>query len=80
VNVSEVAALFTGIAAIITSLTGAGALVWAVTRGSPREREIAARTAVQKVLDTPNGDDDGDLPDALKRLAEELRRQREEGE
>jgi hypothetical protein len=77
VNVGDLANLLTGVAAIITSLTGSGALVWAITRGSPRERRIAARTAMERTLDPPL-DDDGELPDALKRLAEELRRQREE--
>lgn len=75
----DLASLLTGIAAIITSLTGSGALVWAVTRGSPRERRIAARVAVERVLDPPNGDD-GELHDAIKRLADDLRRHREEDE
>jgi hypothetical protein len=78
VNVSDFAQLLTGAAAIITALSGAFVSIWAITRGSPRERELAARGAVQKVLDMPDDDDD-DLQEAIGELIEELRRKRGDG-
>lgn len=72
---SDLAQLLTGVAAIITALSGAFVTVWAITRGSPREREIAARAAVEKALDPPDDDDD-ELHDALEQLVDELRRKR----
>jgi hypothetical protein len=72
------AQLLPGIASIITALSGTVVSIWAITRGSPRERETAARAALQKVLDAPDDDDD-DLQDAIGELVAELRRKREGG-
>ena len=72
---SDLAQLLPGIASIITALSGTIVSIWAITRGSPRERQAAARTAVQKVLDAP-GEDDEDLNEAIDELIDELRRRR----
>ncbi len=72
---SDLASLLTGLAAIITALSGAFVTTWALLRGSPREREIAARGAVQKFLESPDDDDD-ELADAIDELIAELRRKR----
>jgi len=75
--VGDLAQLFTGVAAIITALSGAFVTTWALLRGSPKERESAARKAVQRFLEPD--DDDDDLQDAIEELIAELRRGRGEG-
>jgi hypothetical protein len=70
--VSDWATLLPGIAAVITSLSGTGGLIWAVTRGSPREREKAAQGAIDRVL----GDDKDDELAAL--IVEILERRRKD--
>jgi HAMP domain-containing protein len=77
VSVSDLASLFTGIAAIITALSGAFVTTWALLRGSPRERAGAARAAVRQLLEPP-GDEDDELADAIEELVQELRRKRGE--
>lgn len=72
----DLASLLPGIASIITALGG----VWighrALTKGSPKERESAARHAIDRVLgdDDDNEDDEESRAEAraelLKRLLE----------
>jgi hypothetical protein len=55
---SGLGTLFVGIAAIISSLVSAGALLVSVRRGSNRENQRAAEVAVQVVQNasSPEGD------------------------
>jgi hypothetical protein len=73
VGVSDLASLLPGIAAVITSLSGAFVAIFAITRGSKREREQAAQSAIDRVL----GDDEDD---ELAAVLEEILRQRKDGE
>jgi hypothetical protein len=57
--------LLPGIAAVFTALSGPAVAVYAIRRGSPRERERAAQGAIDRVL----GDDaDADLVEALEEI------------
>lgn len=75
---SDWAALLPGAAAVITSLTGGFVAVWAVTRGSKRERRSAARGAIDRVLGNDDEDEDDDRTEAITELLEELLRQRKD--
>lgn len=74
------ASLLPGIAAIITSIGGVFVSVYAVTRGSKRERKRAAENAIERVLGTDDDDEDDDRREAITELIEELLRQRKDDE
>jgi pyruvate-formate lyase len=82
VGVSDLAELLPGIAAVITSVGGIVVSLYAIRRGSKRERERAAGNAIDKVIS--GGDDDGDdddRRDAIAAVVEEiLKRQEKDGE
>jgi hypothetical protein len=81
VGVGGLAELLPGIAACITSVGGIVVSLYAIKRGSKRERERAAGKAIDKVT---GGDDEGqddDQRDAIAAVVEEiLRRQAKDGE
>jgi hypothetical protein len=58
--------LLPGIAAVITSLSGAFVAIFAITRGSKREREKAAQSAIDRVLS--GGDEDDELAAVLEEI------------
>lgn len=75
---SALAQLLFGIAAIITALfTGVTGFL-AVTRGSPRQRQEAARGAIDRLLHNSDEDEDGDLHDAVTDLLEKMLEQRKD--
>jgi hypothetical protein len=76
VGVSDWASVLPGVAAVITSLSGAFVAVFAITRGSKRERRSAARGAIDRVLG--NDEDEDDRTEAITELLEELLRQRKD--
>lgn len=73
---SDLASLLPGIAAVITSMGGVFVSVYAVTRGSKRERKRAAEGAIDRVLGTDDDDEDDDRQEAVTELLEELLRQK----
>jgi hypothetical protein len=76
VYVSDWATLLPGFAAVFSSVGGIGVSVYAITRGSKRERKRAARGAIDRVLGTDDEDEDADRHEAITGLLEELLRQR----
>jgi hypothetical protein len=75
VSVSDWATLLPGIAAVFTALSGPAVAVYAIRRGSPRERKRAAQGAIDRVF----GEDEDD--DELVELIEEmLHRRRKDDE
>ena len=78
-DVGDWAQLLPGIASIITALGG----VWighrALTKGSPKERESAARHAIDRVLGDDDDTDDEDRSDARAELLKRLLELEEEG-
>lgn len=81
-GVSDLAELLPGIAAVITSVGGIVVSLYAIKRGSKRERERAAEKAIDKVT---GGNDDEDQDDdqraAIAAVVEEiLKRQAKDGE
>lgn len=75
---SDLASLLPGIAAVITSIGGVAVSMYAITRGSKRERKRAARGAIDRVLGTDDDDTDDDRQEAITELLTELLRQRED--
>jgi hypothetical protein len=79
VDVGDLASLLPGIASIITALGG----VWighrALKTGSRRERDNAARHAIDRVLGDDDDQDDEDRGDARAELLKRLRELEEEG-
>lgn len=72
---SDLAALITSIAGLITSVGGIVIGSLALTRGSPRERERAAKNALSLFA---GGDDEPDDQDAAQwRAIDDLRRKLE---
>jgi hypothetical protein len=80
VGVSDLASLLPGIAAVITAIGGVFVSVYAVTKGSQRERKRAAEGAIERVLGTDDEDEHDDRHEAITELLEELLRQRKDDE
>jgi hypothetical protein len=78
VGVGDWATLLPGFAAVITSVGGLGVSVYAIRRGSKRERKRAARGVIDRVLGTDEDDEDDDRHEAITGLLEELLRQRKD--
>lgn len=72
-DVGDLASLLPGIASLITALGGVYLGRLAITRGSPKERENAARHAIDRVLGDDEDDDDEDRSDARAELLKRLR-------
>jgi hypothetical protein len=77
VGVGDWATLLPGVAAVFTALSGPAVAVYAIRRGSKRERKSAARGALDRVF---GGDDDEDEDryEAVTKLLEELHRRRKD--
>ncbi|WP_326565066.1 hypothetical protein VSH64_24810 [Amycolatopsis rhabdoformis] len=75
---SDLASLLPGIAAVITSIGGIVVSVYAINRGSKRERRRTAEKVIDRVLGNDEDDDeDDDRSEAIAELLEELRKRRE---
>lgn len=69
----DLASLLPGIASIITALGGVYLGRLALKKGSPKERESAARHAIDRVLGDDDEDDDGGRDEARAELLKRLR-------
>lgn len=78
-DVGDLAQLLPGIASVITALGGVYLGRLALKKGSPRERQSAARHAIDRVLGDDDEDDDGGRDEARAELLKRLR-ELEEGE
>lgn len=76
----DLASLLPGIASIITALGGVWIGLRALNKGSPRERESAARHAIDRVLGDDDDQDDEDRGDARAELLKRLRELECDGE
>lgn len=74
------ASLLPGIAAVITSIGGIVVSVYAINRGSKRERRRAAEKVIDRVLGADAEDDEDERSEAVAELLEELLRKRREGD
>lgn len=74
-----VAELLPGIAACITSVGGIVVSLYAIKRGSKRERERAAEKAIDKVTGGGEDDQDDAQRDAIAVVVEEILRRQGKG-
>lgn len=74
---SELASLLPGIAAVITSIGGVVVSLYAINRGSKRERQRTAKTVIDRVLGADDEDDQDDRSEAIAEILEELRKHQE---
>jgi hypothetical protein len=72
VNVGELAALLTSIAAVISAIAGGVVGVLALTRGSPREREQAAKAALDRLAGKDEDDTNAEQWKAIEKLQRRL--------
>lgn len=76
---SDLASLLPGIAAIISAIGGVFVSVYAINRGSARERKQAARNAIERVLNPDDDeDDDTDRQDAIDAILKALEQKRKD--
>jgi hypothetical protein len=73
VGVSDWATLLPGLAAVFTALSGPAVAVYAIRRGSPRERKRAAQGAVDRVVFGGEQDDD-EMAAALEEILQRRRK------
>lgn len=78
-DVGDLASLLPGIASIITALGGVWIGLRALNKGSPKERESAARHAIDRVLGDDEDDDGDDRNEARAELLKRLLELEEEG-
>lgn len=74
---SDLASLLPGIAAVITSIGGIVVSLYAINRGSKRERQRTARTVIDRVLGADDEEDQDDRSEAIAELLDELRKRQE---
>lgn len=74
------ASLLPGIAAVITSIGGIVVSVYAINRGSKRERRRAAEKVIDQLLGADEEDDEDERSEAVAELLEELLRKHREGD
>ena len=68
---------FGGMAELVIAITGLVTAIWAIVKGSKKERVKTAEKTIQNVTGKRDGDEDGDLGILLEMLAEELRDRRD---
>lgn len=75
---SDLASLLPGIAAVITALSGGVIGILALRTGSSREREKAAKGAIDRVLGDDDEDEDDDRREAINELIRLLAERKDE--